>query len=206
VDKALINNDGYWVRSSDYSLYEDPKGKSHVIPQDANETLREVEMMGGRGRGGPGGPGGGGGRGASGGPSGIALDPFANSEDPEKALYRLLQVPALRAKYLGYVRDIAEKWLDWKTLGPLAEQFHSVIATDIKLDTKKLDTTENFAGGVTKDRVEEPRGDAPDFGPGAPGGPGRGGRGGFNDAPRLSIKGFADQRRAYLLSYQDEKK
>src|SRR5205807_7229666 len=87
VDKALINNDGYWVRTSDYSLYEDPKSKFHVIPQDANETLREVEMMGGRGRGGPGGSG------ASGGPSGVALDPLANAEDPEKALYRLLQAP-----------------------------------------------------------------------------------------------------------------
>ena len=59
-------------------------------------------------------------------------------------MYRLLQVPALRAKYAGYIRDIAEKWLDWKTLGPLAQQFQSVIAADIKLDTRKLDTTENF--------------------------------------------------------------
>ena len=31
---------------------------------------------------------------------------------------KLLAVPALRARYLSYVRDIAEKWLDWKTLGP----------------------------------------------------------------------------------------
>ena len=26
LDVALINNDGYWIRSSDYSLYEDEKG------------------------------------------------------------------------------------------------------------------------------------------------------------------------------------
>ncbi|MCX6627319.1 MAG: CotH kinase family protein, partial [Candidatus Solibacter sp.] len=67
VDKVLINNDGYWVRSSDYSLYEDPNGRFHVIPQDANETFREVEMMGG-GRG----------RNAAGGerPSGVKLGPF----------------------------------------------------------------------------------------------------------------------------------
>jgi spore coat protein CotH len=202
LDKTLINNDGYWVRTSDYSLYEDPKGKFHLTPQDANETLREVEMMGGRGRGG--------GNSAAG---GVALDPMANADDPEKALMnRLLAVPALKAKYLGYVKDIAEKWLDWSRLGPLAAQFQAVIAEDIKKDTKKLDSTENFSTGVTRDReAEAPAagGDfpgPPGFGPGGPGGPGgRGGRGGFNDAPRLSLKGFAEQRRAYLLNLQEIK-
>jgi len=201
VDKALINNDGYWVRSSDYSIYQDPKGKFHVLPQDANETLREVEMMGGRGRGGFGG-----GAAVSGGSSGVALDPLANAEDSEKALYRLLQAPGLKAKFLGYVKDIAEKWLDWKTLGPLAAQYQSVIAADIALDNRKLDTTENFTKGVTEDRAETASAGGPPPGFGGPGfgppGGGRGGRGGFNDAPRLSLKGFAEQRRAYLLEYK----
>jgi hypothetical protein len=152
--------------------------------------LREVEMMGGRG--------GFGGGGASGGESGVALDPFAGANDPEKALYRLTQVPALRAKFLGYVKDVAEKWLDWKVLGPIAEQYQAVIAADVKEDNRKLDTTDNFTKGVTVDRVEAPAGDSGGgFGRG-----GRGGRGGFNDAPRLSLKGFADQRRAYLLAYK----
>lgn len=182
LDKTLINNDGYWVRSSDYSIYEDPKGKFHVLPQDANETLREVEAMGGRGRGG---------NPAAG---GVALDPMANADDPEKALmHRLLAVPALRARYLGYVKDIAEKWLDWNRLGPLAEQFQTVIAADIKSDTKKLDSTENFSGRVTKDKEVEA------------GGGGFGGRGGFNDAPRLSLKSFAEQRRAYILNHPEIK-
>ena len=30
-----------------------------------------------------------------------------------------LAVPALRTRYLGYVRDMAEKWLDWRTLEPV---------------------------------------------------------------------------------------
>jgi hypothetical protein len=186
VDKALINNDGYWVRSSDYSIYQDTKGKFHVLPQDANETLRELEMMGGRGRGGN----------VSGGASGVALDPFANENDQEKALYKLLQVPSLRAKYLAYVKDIAEKWLDWKTLGPLAAKCQAVIAEDIKLDNRKLDTTENFSKGVTENGTEPAGGGGgPGFGP-------PGGRGGFNAAPRLSLKGFAEARRAYLLEYK----
>src|SRR5439155_1252439 len=48
LDNALINNDGYWVRTSDYSLYQDTQGRFHVLPQDSNETFAR-----------PGGPGGG---------------------------------------------------------------------------------------------------------------------------------------------------
>ena len=138
-----------------------------------------------------------GGNAVSAGADGVSLDPMANANDSEKALYRLLLVPGLRAKYLGYVRDIAERWLDWKTLGPLAAAYQAVIAEDIKLDNRKLDTTENFTKGVTVDRAAEADGGGPGFGP-----PGRGGRGGFNDAPRLSLKGFADRRREYLLNYK----
>src|SRR6185436_3302851 len=56
LDNALINGDGYWIRTSDYSIYEDEKGRFHIIPQDANETFSR-----------PGGPGFGGGRGRPGG-------------------------------------------------------------------------------------------------------------------------------------------
>ena len=53
LDVALINNDGYWVRSSDYSIYLDGKGKFHVVPHDMNEAF--TGAMGGPGMGGPGG-------------------------------------------------------------------------------------------------------------------------------------------------------
>jgi hypothetical protein len=43
LDKALINNDGYWTRASDFDVYEDPAGRFHVIPQDADETLQGPE-------------------------------------------------------------------------------------------------------------------------------------------------------------------
>src|SRR5262249_12109266 len=114
LDKATINNDGYWTRASDYSVYEDPNGKFHVIPWDANETFRDPEgvMGGGRGLGrggfcgGPGGPGGPAGGASS---DDVTLDPFAGADDPNKALlYRLLAVPSLRARYLADIRDIAQ--------------------------------------------------------------------------------------------------
>jgi hypothetical protein len=40
LDVALINNDGYWVRASDFSLYRDEKGKFHFVPHDMNEAFR----------------------------------------------------------------------------------------------------------------------------------------------------------------------
>src|SRR5207247_9950239 len=84
LENALINNDGYWVRTSDYHLYQDEKGRFHILPYDSNETFSV-----------PGGPGFGGGpvgRGAPGGPasgnrlrvSGVALDPLIAVDDPNK--------------------------------------------------------------------------------------------------------------------------
>ena len=59
IDNALVNNDGYWVRASDYSIFRDEKGKFHVIPHDTNETFQSNAGFGppggGFGRGGPGG-------------------------------------------------------------------------------------------------------------------------------------------------------
>jgi spore coat protein CotH len=78
LDVALVNNDGYWVRASDYSIYLDEKGKFHFIPHDMNEALRVGGGGPGGGRpggggGGPGGPGGGGRPGGGGGPGAFAF-------------------------------------------------------------------------------------------------------------------------------------
>ena len=353
LDNALINNDGYWIRTSDYSLYQDTKGRFHILPQDSNETFARPGGPGfGGGRGGRGGPGGfgpgamlgpqmlsqadknndqkltkeeftaladvwfdkldlnqtgklsqqqfadkltailpapqgfgppgggppGGGQGPGGGPGGtgpamfiapglftavdankddsltraelksafgkwfaewdaektgslneekirsgltaalprpnfggpggpggpgggrgpgggggmpqvegVKLDPLIAANDANKPLIsKLLAVPTLRARYLGYVRDIADKWLDWKTLGPIAEKYHALIADDIKADTRKLDSTEDFEKSLTENI------------PGRGFGPGGGGT--------ISLKNFADQRRAFLLNYQESKK
>lgn len=148
-------------------------------------VLPRTDFMGGRGgRGGRGERGGG--PGGFGLPrvEGVKLDPLIAAEDPSKPLIsRLLAVPALRTRYLSYVRDIAEKWLDWNKLGPIAEGYYALIADDIRMDTRKIDSTEEFLEGLT--RTEAGRG----FG----GGP-------------IGIKTFAEQRRAYLLSHPEIKK
>jgi hypothetical protein len=69
--------------------------------------------------------------------------------DPTKPLYaKLLAVPALRQKYLAYVREIAEKWLDWNTLLPIAKASHALIAADVTADTRKLYDNGGFAAGI----------------------------------------------------------
>jgi hypothetical protein len=172
LDKALINNDGYWTRASDYSIYEDPEGRFHMIPWDANETLREPERMG---------------RGGGASAEGVGLDPFTGASDPEKALlYRLLQVPSLRARYLADIHDIARDWLIWSRIAPLAQQYQSLIAADVRSDTRKIFSTEAFTKSITADNFE------PGYGPTAP--------------PLISLKNFVEQRREYLLNYPEIKK
>jgi hypothetical protein len=196
LDTTFSNGDGFWTRTSDYSIGEDAKGKLHVIPHDMNETFSfGGGPMGGRGRG-PGGPRGGpgefsgpgpdrrdgnagpgfppgGGRGPGRGPGGgggTQLDPLAVMKNPNAVLAaKLLAVPALRTRYLGYVREMATTWLDWAKLGPVAQSYHDLIDADVKRDTRKLESYADFA-----ESLEGPRG----------------------------LKAFADQRRAFLLAHE----
>jgi hypothetical protein len=166
LDNALVNNDGYWTRASDYSLYRDEGGKFHLIPHDTNETFSARGGPGGR-RGGPPpmrgmpvfpppgfAPDGGRGFGPPPGLGGMiggssTLDPLVGLEDTSKPLRsKLLSSPALRDKYLGYVKDIATKWLDWKTLGPVVDQYKALIEADVQLDSKKLYSYEAFESGL----------------------------------------------------------
>jgi hypothetical protein len=131
IEVALVNSDGYWSRASDYNLYRDPTGKFHIIPHDVNEAF------GGEG----------GGRGFGGGRT--QLDPLVALNDPSKPLRsKLLAVPALREKYLGYVSDIAEKWLDWNALAPILKPAHQLIAAEVKTDTRKLYDFGGFQAGI----------------------------------------------------------
>ncbi len=200
LENVLINNDGYWIRSSDYNIYQDEKGRFHIVPYDANETFA---LPGGPGFGsGPGGPGGPGGRGSGRGPrvNGVELDPLVAANDAQKPLLsKLLAVPSLRSRYLGHVRDIAEKWLDWSKLGPLVDEYQSLIAGDVKSDTRKLSSTEDFTKGIAETAGDE-------GGPGGGGPEGSGGPGGFRGRGTISLKTFVEKRRAFLLDDPEVKK
>ena len=118
---------------------------------------------------------------------GVELDPLVAAHDPNKPLIsKLLAVPTLRARYLNYVRQIAEKWLDWNKVGPMAQQYHSLIAEDVKADKRKLYSVEAFLKSVTDDTQAE---------------------GGFGGGrPTISLKNFVQQRRTFLLNHPEVKK
>lgn len=107
--------------------------------------------MFGFGRGGPGG----------GGPGGmmhgdVNLDPLVGLDDARKPLRsKLLAVPAYRTKYLQYVRDIAEKSMNWNELGPMVAQYRELLQAEIEKDTRKLSTYEGF---LTATGQEKPKG------------------------------------------------
>jgi hypothetical protein len=156
---------------------------SSLPPPDFGAMFGGQGGQGGRGgRRGPGGPGGpGGGFGFPGGPGrgGPTLDPLVVAQDQTKPLVaKLLAVPALRERYLGYIRHMAETWLDWNKLGKIAEQSHALIADEVKIDTKKSFTFEEFQNALAGDSQEG----------------------------RSSLKSFVDQRRAFLLDHAEVKK
>jgi hypothetical protein len=127
----------------------------------------------------PGGPGGvpGGPGGGPGGGSGV--DPLAQVESKVRPITRrLLGVASLRARYLAHVRTIATEWLDWKSLGPVFEDYRSLIAEDVLADTRNLSTFGEFFDS--------------DVGQASGGGP-------FG-AP-MGIRRFLEERRKYLDAY-----
>lgn len=160
LESAFINDDGYWIRASDYNLYLDERGRFHIYPHDGNETFFDLPP-GMRGNA----------------PKSTALDPFIGSDEPRKVLLnRLLAVPSLRTRYLGYLKDIATNWLDWRRLGPIALKYQALVDADVRADTRKLETYEAFRTLVERDMKT-------------------------GNATIMGLKTFADERRAFLLNY-----
>ena len=192
LETVFVNADGYWTRTSDYTIAEDNQGRLHVVPHDMNETfsLGGGPPPGGGGPGGgnpgrPGGPEGGPpggfppGAGPGGGPGGrgggVTLDPLALAANENAPLAaKLLAVPSLRARYVGYVREITDHWLDWSQLSPIAQSYHDLIDADVKRDTRKLESYDDFATSLGA----HPRG----------------------------LKAFVEQRRAYLVKQSEIQK
>ncbi len=167
LDNVLVNRDGYWIRASDYNLFRDENGQFHVIPHDVNETFQPAMGPGIR-------------RGSGG--EGIELDPLVGLDDERKPLRsRLLAVPALRERYLAHVRTIAEQWLDWNKLGPVVEQYVTLIEKEIEADTRKLSSFAAFKRAVGRSAEAEPSAE--------------------RRRPQLSLRDFAEKRREYLLNY-----
>jgi hypothetical protein len=160
LDIVMMSGDGYWLYGSDFNLYADPKGVLHILHHDTNEAFT-AQGPGGRG----------------GGPLDAKADPLGYTDDPLKALRnKLLAVPEYRAKYMEYVRHIAQNALDWSKVEPRINAWRSLIRADVDADTRKLYSTDEFATAVFGSGEAVP--------------------------PPTTLKGFILQRREYLLAYR----
>ncbi|MFN0053091.1 MAG: CotH kinase family protein, partial [Planctomycetales bacterium] len=109
--------------------------------------------------------------------SGVEIDPLIGLDDPQKPLRsKILAVPALRTRYLKYVRQIAQNDLDWEKLGPVVAGFRDLIGKEIAADTRKLESLEAFEHTTADDATT--------------------GRG-----REFPLRAFADQRRRFLLNH-----
>jgi hypothetical protein len=79
------------------------------------------------------------------------------------------------------MKTIADKSLEWKTIGPVVGQYRKLIEKEVEADTHKLYPLSAFTRAVA-DTVEK----APEAGSGR---------------PSSSLRGFLDSRRAYLLNH-----
>ena len=166
-DVAFINSDGYWTRASDYNIYQNTDGKFHITPHDMNESFREPHKLG-RSGGPPGSeilkrifgprPGAGGdeARGSAS-KKPYSLDPLVGLTQTRFPLRsKLLKNPKFKTLYLQYLREIAREPLDWKQLGPKIESWKSLIADEVKADTRKLMSNEAFEDATDLDDTVRP--------------------------------------------------
>jgi hypothetical protein len=183
LQERLGNWFGLWDLENSGELTEE------LLTAGLDQTLASLRQQSGggqnapggfrgqRGRGGApgGGPGGAPGGGRPGG-GGVDLDPLVLENDESKPLAsKLLAVPELRARYLSYVRDIAENWLDWEKSAPRILRYQALVEEVVKEDTRKLDSTEAFYAAFDNGGADEER----------------------------TLRGFFERRQAFLLANED---
>ena len=146
---------GRACRSAIYYRYQRNPDKSSGSKRESVRSVRSTRRSWGhwrsrrfpRARRSKWGPGGGPGGRPGGG--GVDLDPLVLENNESRPLAsKLLAVPELRARYLSYVRDIAENWLDWEKAGPRILKYRALIEEDVAVDTRKLFSTEEFYAGI----------------------------------------------------------
>ena len=90
-----------------------------------------------------------------------------------------------------HVRTLAVQWLDWKNLGPIVARNKALIEKEVEADTRKLESYDEFRK-VTADAApaaeESKQPAAEEAGRPVPSG-----------REPMSLRTFADKRRAYLL-------
>ena len=107
------------------------------------------------------------------------MDPLVGmGQDRFPLRSKLLAHPKFKTLYLQHLRHIAKTSLNWETLGPKVEQWKSLIADEVKADTRKLMTYEAFEKATDSSSPAKPG----------------------------SVREFAEKRSEYLLDHPEIKK
>ena len=126
----------------------------------------------------PGGP-------AAGPASQTGLDPMIAMQDQDKPLRsKILAVPKYRQQYLTNLKTLAEKSLNWETLGPLVTSHAKLLDKSVKAETRSRSTYEAFVE-ATSAKNTAGTGQPQRFGP-----------------PSMALKQWIDGRHQFLLEYQ----
>ena len=141
----------------------DKNKNGQVDPEELRPQFEFGPTGGGFGR--PGGRGGGrpGGGGGHGGPT---LDPLVGLNSERMPLRsKLLAVPQYHARYLQYIRTIAEKSLTHKNLSPVIAHYRELMDAEVKGDTRKMSSYDAFthATAPLERNVDQPHGSLNDF-------------------------------------------
>jgi hypothetical protein len=113
----------------------------------------------------------------------VKLDPLVGLDNERMPLRsKLLAVPELKARYLEYVRAIAEDSLDWNKLGPVVAEYRALVREAVERDTRKLSSFDDFLRAT----ADEPAKGEP-------------------IERQASLRAFVDGRRAYLLEQTDKR-
>ena len=64
---------------------------------------------------------------------------------------------SLRERYLRYVHEIADRWLDWRVIEPRVNEYQALIEADVKTDGPKLYSVEAFTPSALEAFVRQRR-------------------------------------------------
>jgi len=83
------------------------------------------------------------------------LEVLAGMDDPRRALLnKLFDAPGLRWRYLGYLHDVAQRWLAWDRVGEIAKRYQALLADEVRRDTHKPDSYEHFVQRIDQDETD----------------------------------------------------
>ena len=115
-------------------------------------------------------------------PSGLRgpeLEPFYNADNEDRPLmYKMFQVPHLKARYRHHLKTITEEWISWDKIGPVVNQYAALIREEVKKDVRKHSSYEAFEKGLIESISDGRR-------------------------TKLGLKPFSIGRREFLLNHPD---